>query len=980
MTNAGPKSLRKHLKFLLDLLLIFFFAAVLVRPLYHAKYLQLWPSIESTFIADGRFLAAHWPHPLWQPLWYCGTRFDYIYPPVLRYGTALLTNIYIPVKAYHVFTAFMFCLGIAGVYFMVRAMGSARAQGWLAAAACALISPSFLLIKEVRYDSPYLMPQRLGVLVRYGEGPHISSLSLIPFALGFAFFGLRRGRNGSLALAAIFSALVALTNFYGATALAIFYPVLVWSVWVDTRERSIWLRALAIPALAYALAAFWLTPAYLKITLYNLRYVSKPGNPYSVALTIVAAILFAAGSLRVTRSKRNLAFPIFVTGSLLFMGLNVLGHYYFNFRIIGEPLRLIPELDMAMILFAVEVLRRVWIRPYPTLHSQRIAHTLVILIALGAFWPERHFIRRAWETYPKEPDYQKRVEYRMSDWLATHLPNSRTFVMGSIRFWWDAWHDNAEVGGGSDQGLMNPNPSAANWEIILGPDPELGVRWLQSLGADAIVVSDSHSQDAYHDFQLPYKFVGVLPVLFDDHEGNVIYQVPRRYASLARVVDKAQLATVKPVQPSTDLALLRAYTNFVEQGPDAPTTTRWNDTDSISVHAPPVQAGQSILVQVTYDPAWRAYSGTTELPIRPDAMDFMAIDAPPGTSDIVLVFKTPLGNAIGYVVSALSLLLCLFLGIAGKKDPAPAEPEPQGKSPDPLYFRILRVGLRWLNRHLPERPANSDSNPFDPERLRRAETALRTMKMPDAGGDRYLAKHIPRLSKTLSLVPPPQTTGRVLELGCYMQITPLLQRVCGYTEVRGAYFGPEGRIDRRTFDFPDGQFGCYVDHFDVERNDFPYPNDYFDLVVAGEIIEHMTICDPMWMLLEARRVLIDGGYLLISTPNVGSITSAAKTLDGRDNPQIFFLYERPGADNRTDIGHVREYTFHELGEAVKAAGFEIELHFTTFIEEFSEHRHLLKFLALNGYATENRGEQTWCLARKRASLPVDRYPWFIYNP
>ncbi len=961
MTKAGPKR-----NLLLDMLLIFFFTAVLVRPLFKAKYLQLWSSIESTFIADGRFLAAHWPHPLWQPLWYCGTRFDYIYPPVLRYGTALLTNIFIPVKAYHVFTAFMFCMGIAGMYFLVRVMSDSRLQAWFTAAACALVSPAFLFISEFRHDAPWLMPQRLGVMIRYGEGPHIAALSLLPFALAFTFRGVRRGRNLSLALAAIFSALVALTNFYGATALAILYPVLVWSVWVDSRERTIWLRALAIPALAYALAAFWLTPAYLKITLYNLRYVSQSGNQYSVALTIVAVVLFVAGSVRVARTRQNLAFPVFVTGSLLFMGLNVLGHYYFRFRIIGEPLRLIPELDMAMILFAAEVLRRVWNRPYPSLNSQRASRAVVILMVLGIFWPERHFIHHAWETMPKEPDYQQRVEYRMSDWIASHLPNSRTFVMGSTRFWWDAWHDNAEVGGGSDQGLMNPNTQAGNWEIILGPDPELGVRWLQSLGADAIVVSDSHSQDAYHDYRLPYKFAGVLPVLVDDHEGNVIYQVPRRYPSLARVVDKAQLAAVKPVTPSTDLALLRAYSNFVEQGPDTPTTTHWNGTDSLSVHAP-VQAGQSVLVQVTYDPAWRAYTGATELPIRPEAMDFMAIDAPPGTQDIVLVFTTPLGNRVGYVMSSLALLLCLYLGIV------------PDKTNDPLYFRILRALTRRLNRNLPEWQPDSGTPPFDPERLQRAESALRSMKMPDADGDRYLAKHIPRLSKTLALVPPPQATGRVLELGCYMQITPLLQRVCGYTEVRGAYYGPEGRIDRRTFDFPDGQFACYVDHFDVERNDFPYPDEYFDLVVAGEIIEHMTY-DPMWMLLEARRVLVDGGYLLISTPNVGSVTSAAKTLDGRDNPQIFFLYERPGPDNRTDIGHVREYTFHELGEAVKAAGFEIDLHFTTFIDEFAEHKHLLQFLALNGYNTENRGEQTWCLARKRASLPVDRYPWFMYTP
>ena len=294
----------------------------------------------------------------------------------------------------------------------------------------------------------------------------------------------------------------------------------------------------------------------------------------------------------------------------------------------------------------------------------------------------------------------------------------------------------------------------------------------------------------------------------------------------------------------------------------------------------------------------------------------------------------------------------------------------------PVHLRLLRNLLQRLNYKLtPAVPPE----PFDPEKLRAAEAALRELPMPDEGGRQYLFKHIPRLARTLALVPPPQATGRALELGCYMQITPLLDRLCGYKEVRGAYYGKPGKIDRKTMAFPDRDFTCEIDHFDAERDTFPYPDEHFDLVVAGEIIEHMSH-DPMHLLLESRRVLREGGALLITTPNVGSITSVAKTLDGHDNPQIFFLYERPDANGSSEIGHVREYTAHELGEIVKAAGFEVRQLFTSFIGEFASHLPLLKFLEANGYNTGNRGEQSWCLAIKRSALPVDRYPWFIYNP
>jgi hypothetical protein len=104
----------------------------------------------------------------------------------------------------------------------------------------------------------------------------------------------------------------------------------------------------------------------------------------------------------------------------------------------------------------------------------------------------------------------------------------------------------------------------------------------------------------------------------------------------------------------------------------------------------------------------------------------------------------------------------------------------------------------------------------------------------------------------------------------------------------------------------------------------------------------------------------------------------AKTLDGRHNPQIFSQYKRPVPGEPPELGHVREYTRHELGAAVQASGFEVQQLFTTFISEYSSHLPLIEFLADNGYDPANRGEQSWCLAIKRSALPVDRYPLFIY--
>ena len=108
--------------FFVDSLLVCALTAVLIWPLFRLKYSNIWSSIESTFISDARMLNEHWPHTGWQPLWYCGTRFDYIYPPALRYGTALISKLghMTTARAYHLYTAIFYVFGIVAVYWMVR--------------------------------------------------------------------------------------------------------------------------------------------------------------------------------------------------------------------------------------------------------------------------------------------------------------------------------------------------------------------------------------------------------------------------------------------------------------------------------------------------------------------------------------------------------------------------------------------------------------------------------------------------------------------------------------------------------------------------------------------------------------------------------------------------------------------------------------------------------------------------------------------
>ena len=654
---ALPKLSRKK-EILLDFCLVFLYTAILIRPYFRAEYEDKWNSIESTFISDAHFLVEHWPHPQWQPLWYTGTRFDYVYPPALRYGTAAVAKAtgFVAAKAYHFYVSFFYALGIAGVYLLMRVGTRSRAAAWLGAVATSLMSPIFLFMPRYRGDAWMWQPQRLGVLVKYGEGPHMSALALIPIALAFAWLAMEKPRPWAIALAALSSAGVVSTNFYGATALAVFYPVMVWSLWISRQEKRILAPAIAIPVLAYGLTAFWLVPSYVQVTVRNMIYVSQHGTTWSIWLAVAVTVIFALASDWLARGKPDRAWGVFIAGCVVFFSLNVLGNYYFNFRIAGEPLRLLPELDMIYIMAIVLVLQWMWNRPGIALRG------VAIVVVLASFYTAKGYIRHAWHMFPTWPDYRSRVEYRISDWFWKNMPDARVAPTGSVRFWFDAWHDLAQLGGGSEQGLLNKQVEPAQWESNLGPNTEPTVLWMQCMGVDAIYVSDQHSQEFFKDFQHPEKVAGKLPVLFDDGQGNTIYKVPRRYLSRARVVDTAKFLALKPQRGNDDVEYLGYYADNIEKGPDAPTTLTHAGPDAMLVHAK-VDSGQSLVVQETYDPSWRATANGRGLGIRKDVMGFMLIDAPPGDDDIRLEFQTPLENTIGRIVTLITLLVLLALAL-----------------------------------------------------------------------------------------------------------------------------------------------------------------------------------------------------------------------------------------------------------------------------------------------------------------------------
>lgn len=68
-------------------------------------------------------------------------------------------------------------------------------------------------------------------------------------------------------------------------------------------------------------------------------------------------------------------------------------------------------------------------------------------------------------------------------------------------------------------------------------------------------------------------------------------------------------------------------------------------------------------------------------------------------------------------------------------------------------------------------------------------------------------------------------------------------------------------------------------HVDLEEKKLPFPDNFFDLVISLEVIEHLWNTDHY--LSELKRVVKPNGYALITTPNYNYWTFRLRSLFGQ---------------------------------------------------------------------------------------------------
>jgi len=161
---------------------------------------------------------------------------------------------------------------------------------------------------------------------------------------------------------------------------------------------------------------------------------------------------------------------------------------------------------------------------------------------------------------------------------------------------------------------------------------------------------------------------------------------------------------------------------------------------------------------------------------------------------------------------------------------------------------------------------------------------------------------------------------RVVELGCgdasmLVQVSKAMRT----SEVYGVDIDEKALGKAR-------EKGVKVFRADLNADRLPFSDAFFDMVLMGEVIEHLV--NPDNALTEAHRVLKVDGYFLASTPNLGWWLNRMALLMGYQPywTECSTRYNVGKLGRRIGeplSGHLRTYTFESLRRLLELHGFKI---------------------------------------------------------
>jgi hypothetical protein len=633
---------------------IFLVNAALNGPLFMPGEMPFRGSIEGGYVGMARFVAAN-PHPWgWNPLQYGGLPTQSMYLPALPYLTAGVVWVLpgaSPDHVYRVLTAVLACLGPVSLFFFV--LYFTRSRGWALAAALAytFFSPLYGLVRTIDRDRGIVqLPWRIQVLAKYGEGPHNAGLTLLPPALMAVWVAGVGRRYWHILAAAVLLAAICLTNWVAALALAICSGLMMMAAFCAGKSEFRVRRALAAAGLAYLLACFWLTPSFIRTTVFN-----WPADAFDYKLLDAQRWLMAGLAVGILaiwglfRRRRAGPYLCFVTMGAFAFGWITMSYYGLGADVLPESRRYALEFELFLVLALAEWMRQALGSRDAVVRFCAIGPAALLLVS-GA-GQARAYATQGWEAWRPVPR-EETVEHRIASWVAERRPAGRVLASGGLRFRLNAWHDIPQVGGVFESGLRNRIPYEMTIPVrtakYLAPGTERPVTMLllKSMGVQYVVAHGPKSREYYRDFTNIASLDG-LPVVFETEDDRV-YELP--FASPAHLVGPEEV--MAPGRPPA----MELYVRAIEDAARPRLKVEWSGARALAVEGP-VPEGMLVSLQVNEDPGWTAVQDGRPIAIASDGMGFMLLrPAPAAQARIELRYEGTGEQRAMAAVSALAWL------------------------------------------------------------------------------------------------------------------------------------------------------------------------------------------------------------------------------------------------------------------------------------------------------------------------------------
>jgi hypothetical protein len=649
--------LRLSNRTLLLALVLFGVNLYICRELFSIEYLRHLGSIEGAFIGIARYAMHHWRDLTWFPLWYSGIPYQNTYPPLLHLGVALWATVtgMSPAHAYHFVVALAYCLGPVALFVLALRWSGSRWVAFAAGLIYSTLSMSAWIMPAVRADlGSAFFPRRLQALVYYGEGPHVTALTLLPLTILAVELATTRRRGPYFALATVMLCATALTNWFGAVTLAIAILCLLLAK-IGEKQRVglqiLWIVAIGVTA--YCLAMPLVPPSTILVTQVNAQQVE--GNFLNVygALPVRGALI--AGvliliKLAIRPLRWQLQFAILFSFLLALVSLAAVN---WKLNILPQASRYQLEMEMALALL-IAFLGQAWLKD----RAAAIAIAVLVIAVLQPIRRDRNYARNFLDL---DIDITTTSEWKSAQWLNHNWTGGRVMMPGSTGFFLTAFSDTPELAGGYDPGRLQTIGGAALYEIYTSTlagahDAEYSILWLKALGVQAIGVSGPNSKEYYRPFHNPRKFEGALDVLWRDGD-DTIYRVQPQ-ASLARIVPRVALVPRTPIN-GIDVDPLRPYVAALDDASMPRAEFHWTSQHSAKIRGT-LRAGQVISVQEAWHRGWHA-----NVPVGRDELGQMVLDpGRDGPFDIDLIYDGGTEMKIARVLRWLAAgFLCIWTAV-----------------------------------------------------------------------------------------------------------------------------------------------------------------------------------------------------------------------------------------------------------------------------------------------------------------------------